>query len=259
MVRPLFLTFLIAGLAVMAPLQAQVLSERHFENGLAYEKDFQVEKALNEYQQVLRYRPDHVEALVHGSRMLSNIAGKMPKTQLDRKRELLTQSRTYSEKAIQLNPNHPEARLAHIISLGLLSEIATSPRQKVIDAGLIHGEAKKILQIDSTFAEAYFVLGKWQYELNRLNWLELMACKLIFGGFPEKISIDASVRYFNKAIEFNPNSILFLFGQGSAQHELGETEKAVATLNRALSLPIAEPDDTQRKERCATLLKQIIQ
>jgi tetratricopeptide (TPR) repeat protein len=89
--------------------------------------------------------------------------------------------------------------------------------------------------------------------------MELMACRIFFGGFPESISIEASLHYFDKAIEFNPNNILFLYGQALAQQVLGENQKAVNALNRALGLPVSEPDDVLRKERCTNLLKQIVQ
>jgi tetratricopeptide (TPR) repeat protein len=238
---------------------SQTGSNTLFEEGLALEKKFQVEEALIKYEAALQNNPSNAEALTHASRMLSNIGGKVPKSDRKKRRPILEKARDYSQRSIQINPIDPQARLAHIISLGLLSEIATNPHEKVRDARLIHDEAKKILEIDSTFAEAYFVLGKWQHELSKLNWVELMACNFFFGGFPESISMEAALRYFDKAIEFNPSSILFLYGQALAQHELGENQKAVATLNRALALPLAEPDDVLRKDRCEVLLKEIVQ
>jgi tetratricopeptide (TPR) repeat protein len=87
--------------------------------------------------------------------------------------------------------------------------------------------------------------------------MELMACKIFFGGFPEEISYEAAHRYFTKAIRYKSNSILFLYGLASSQHALGEDEKALQTLHKALALPPAEPDDMLRKARCETLLKEI--
>jgi tetratricopeptide (TPR) repeat protein len=246
------------GLATAGALQAQSAND-YFQQGILFEKSFQVEEALGRYEAGLLKNPNHTESLIHASRMLSNLAGRLPKPEHARKKEMLGKARTYAQKSIRLDPSNPQGRLAHIISLGLLSEIATNPREKVANAGAIHDEAVKILDIDSTFSEAYFVLGKWQYELSQLNWMELMACRIFFGGFPESISIEASLHYFDKAIEFNPNSILFLYGQASAQHALGENQKAVNALDRALVLPISEPDDVLRKERCTNLLKQIVQ
>lgn len=228
-----------------------------FMAGLSLEKKFQVEAALEQFEAVLKRNPNHEGAMIHASRMLSNVAGRLPAGEADRKRELLLRSQLYARHAIQLNERSTDARLAHIITLGLLSEIATNPREKVADARLIHREAIAILTVDTTYAEAYFVLGKWHLELARLNWMELMACKLFFGGFPEEVSTEAALRYFNKALHYNPTSILFLFGQASAYFDLEKFDKASSTLHHALALPPAEPDDILRKERCASLLHQV--
>lgn len=230
----------------------------HFNEGLALENQFKVESALEKYELAIKSNPTHGEAYMHASRMLSNIGGRLPKSSRSEKQKYYDKAKMYADKSIELLPRSPEAHLANIIALGLLSEIAINPHDKVRDARNIHQEAIKILEIDSTYAEAYFVLGKWQYELSGLNWMELMACKIFFGGFPEEISYEAAHRYFSKAIEYKNNSILFLYGMASSQHALGENEKAIQTLNKALSLPPAEPDDMLRKTRCENLLKEII-
>lgn len=228
-----------------------------FEEGLLLEKQFKTEEALEKYEAVLRDKPDHTAALTHASRMLSNIGGRLPHNQRDNKFSYFDKARKYAVRAIALDSLYSDARLAHIIALGLLSEISRNPREKVLDAKLIHSEAKAILAIDPKYPEAYFVLGKWQLELSRLNWLELLACKVLFGGLPEEISKQAALNYFNEAISLKPNSILFLFGQASAYYDLGEMSKATSTLKKALNLPLAEPDDAQRKERCRDLLAKI--
>ncbi len=227
--------------------------------GLALEKAFKVEAALEKYELAIRQNPKNTEALTHASRMLSNIGGRLPKTEYDQKLELYERAKIYAEKSIGLNPSISESHLAYVISLGLQSEISTDPHDKVRYAQNIHNEATKILQLDSTFAEAYFILGKWQYELSRLNWVELMACRIFFGGFPEEISLERSLEYFQQANTYKEDYILFLFGLASAQHALGENAKATQTLQKALSLPLSEPDDAARKERCQMLLRQIVQ
>jgi len=231
--------------------------QNSFKEGLALEQAFKTEEALKKYEIAIRENPNHPKAYTHASRMLSNIGGRTPKSSLDDKRKYLEKARNYAIKAIEISPVDPDARLAHIISLGLLSEISRNPREKVLDAKLIHAEAKKIIELDSLYGEGYFVLGKWQLELSRLNWLELLACKLLFGGLPEEISTQAALDYFNKSLTLNPNSILYLFGQASAYADLGQKEKAIAVLQRALKLPLAEPDDEQRKERCKLLLQSL--
>jgi len=231
----------------------------YFLQGLRLEKEFKVEDALEKFELAIRQNPKNEEALTHASRMLSNIGGRLAKSEREQKLDFYERARVYAEKSIEINPSNPETRLAYVISLGLQSEIATNPHEKVRYAQNIHNEATRILQLDSTFAEAYFILGKWQFELSRLNWVELMACRIFFGGFPEEISMGRALDYFNQAYSYKQDTILFLFGLASAQHALGEKDKASQTLHRALALPLSEPDDALRKERCQNLLKQLMQ
>jgi tetratricopeptide (TPR) repeat protein len=237
-------------------LQAQPVKDL-MKEGLALEKAFKTEEALEKYELVLKQQPNHVQALTHASRMLSNIGGRLPMSQREEKRVYLEKARSYAVKATSLDERDADARLAHIITLGLLSEISRNPREKVLDAKLIHSEAKAILDIDPKYPEAYFVLGKWQLELSRINWIEMLAVKLLFGGLPEEISKEAALNYFNQGLALNPDSILFLFGLASVYYDLGLMDKATTTLQKAISLPLAEPDDAQRKDRCRDLLAKI--
>src|SRR5690606_273067 len=139
-----------------------------FEEGLALEKAFKTDAALQKFEAAIKENPKHPKAYTHASRMLSNVGGRLTMDKQEEKRKYLEKARSYANKAIEINPNDPDARLAHIISLGLLSEISRNPREKVLDAKLIHAEAKKIIEIDSLYEEAWFVLGKWQLELSRL-------------------------------------------------------------------------------------------
>ena len=230
-----------------------------FSQGLRLEKEFKVEAAWEKFELAIRQNPKNAEALTHASRMVSNIGGRFAKAEREQKLDFYKRARVYAEKAIEIEPSYPEARLAYVIALGLQSEIETNPHEKVRYAQNIHTEATRILQLDSTFAEAYFILGKWQFELSRLNWMELMACRIFFGGFPEEISMRRALDYFNQANSYKQDTILFLFGLASAQHDLGENDKASQTLQKALALPLSEPDDALRKERCQNLLKQIVQ
>jgi tetratricopeptide (TPR) repeat protein len=229
----------------------------YFEKGLILEKQFKTEEALAKYEYAIAENPNHAEALTHASRMLSNIGGRISKQHTEQKRSHFEKARAYATRAIELNPHSADARLAHIVSLGLLSEISRSPREKVSDAKLIYAEAKAIIDINPEYPEAYFVLGKWQLELSRLNWFELFATRLFFGGLPEEVSRQAALEYFNKASSLNPHSILFLFGQASAYYELNEKAKAAQLLQKAMGLPLSEPDDAQRKDRCKELLSKI--
>jgi tetratricopeptide (TPR) repeat protein len=230
----------------------QLLSE-----GKALEAKFNVKGALAKYEAALRTDSQMAEAWWRASRMLSNEGGRLAQTEADLKRLKYEQARAYALRAVALNPAEPEARLAHIIALGLLAEVAGNPREKIRNAKIIREEAEAILVLDSAFAPAYFVLGKWHFELARLNWMEQMAVAIFFGGMPENVSMEKAGRLMEKANRLAPDAILYLYGEASVLQYRGKKTEAVAVLNRALSLPPREPDDVLRKEMCRDLLRGI--
>lgn len=232
-------------------------AEQVLSAGIALEKQFKVPEALVKYNAVISLNPQSAEAWWRASRMLSNLGGHIDKSQADEKRAKYEQARQYALKSIALNPKNPDARLAHIISMGLLAEMAGNPREKIRDAKIIREEAEATLALDSTFAPVYFVLGKWHYELAKLNWLEQMAVKLFFGGMPENVSMDRAIEYLRKASRLEPNTILYMYGEASVLEYEERTAEAIALLERALKLPPKEPDDIIRKTKCEELLRAL--
>ena len=229
-------------------------SEEWVKRGILAEKKFDEQNALKFYELAIKENPNHVEALWRASRMLSNSAGRSA----DKNGKLVKakQADALAKKAIRLNPQSVEARLCHIIALGLLSEVASSPSEKLTNAKVIYAEAETVLTIDSLNAPAYYVLGKWHLELAKLNWAEKLACNLLFGGVPRGVSFDKSLRYFEKAIRLQPDYILFYYGKASVFYHTGSYDKAITILERALHLTPVEPDDAIRQQKCKSMLKE---
>lgn len=226
-----------------------------FQEGLRLEKNFHTDEALARYSRAIQLNPEHVGALTHTSRMLSNRAGH--NSNHEQKIKDLHEAEKLSRRAIALESRATEAHFSLIVTMGLQAEAAGNPREKIKNARIIREEAETILRLDSTYALAWFVLGKWHHELSRLNWYERLACEWFFGGLPEGISMDKAVNYFNRALQLEPDSILFLYGQAISLHYLNRDKEARAILKRALQLPLKDPDDSIRKEKCSTLLREI--
>lgn len=222
--------------------------------GIVAEKKLDEQSALNFYEKAILENPRHVEALWRASRMLSNAAGRS--ADKSSKIQYASRAKTFSKQAMGINPVCKEARLCYIIALGLLSEAASSPSEKLANAKIIYAEAEAVLKIDSLNAPAYYVLGKWHFELAKLNWAEKLACNLLFGGVPNGVSFDKSIRYFEKAIHLQPDYILFHYGRASAFYYMGKYDKAIPILESALKLAPVEPDDEIRKQKCVKMLEE---
>ena len=111
-----------------------------------WKKLLKPKRQLNKFEQVIKEDPKHPKAYAHQAAWRANIGGRIPTSKMEEKRKHLEKARSYTNRAIEISPTDPDARLAHIISLGLLSEISRNPREKVLDAKLIHAEAKTIIE-----------------------------------------------------------------------------------------------------------------
>jgi sterol desaturase/sphingolipid hydroxylase (fatty acid hydroxylase superfamily) len=222
--------------------------------GLVAEESHNDQLAYQYYSQILALNPNHTEALWRASRILSNQSGRSS-LKADKTR-FAQQADELAVKSIKLNPGCKEAHLAHIVALGLLSEVASSPAEKLQHAKTIKAEAETIVQLDSLYAPAYYVLGKWHLEIAKLNWAEKLACNVLFGGVPKGASYEKSIQYFERAITLQPGYILFHYGKASALYHSGKYDLAIAVLEKALRLPHTEPDDQVRQKKCQNLLKE---
>ncbi|MCU0420469.1 MAG: hypothetical protein MUC38_12525 [Cyclobacteriaceae bacterium] len=246
--------FAILGLAAHAA--AAQPAEDLMQEGLRLEKEFKVKEALQKFEAVLVLQPRHAEALWHASRMYSNVGGHLKEK--SQKRVFYEKAKAAAVQSIHVNPASIDARFSHIISLGLMAEIASNPREKIRDAKIIREEAEAIVKLDSAYAPAYFVLGKWHYELAKLSWIEQMACDLLFGGLPEDVSMEKAARHFRRASALDADNILFLYGEASVYAYEEDYGQAKKLLERALALAPREPDDILRKEKCQALYQQVL-
>jgi len=226
-----------------------------YAEGQQLEQQFKPAEALKKYLQALQRNPKHLNSLIRASRMTCNVAAHIPDKAERRKR--LTEAEELSTRALALAPQNVEAHFSMVVVRGLKAEAASSPREKIKDAEIIRSEAEAIIKLDPNYALAYFVLGKWHYELSKLNWFERTACQLFFGGLPYGISMEESLKNFQKALELDPDQIIILYGHATSLHYEGRTTEAVAILEKALALPIKDMDDEHRKGKCRELLKEI--
>ena len=237
-------------LTSITTIRAQV--DERMQKCIDHESRHDYASALACYRQVIDTGVPNSEATWRAARMMANIAGHS--TDRSAKYKQAMEARDMARRAIQLDSKSKDARLAYIISMGLLSEAASSPREKLQNAKIIRSEADALLNMDSAYAPAHYILGKWHYELAKLNWIERLACNTLFGGLPGDVSFERSLRYLEKAIALQPDYILFHYAKACTLYETGKYGDAIRELELALSLPRQEPADKTRHEKCADLL-----
>ena len=221
---------------------------------IALEVNFQEEQALQCYLKVLSNGPENVDVLALASRLYSRTGGREENLHLKKTRVLKAES--LARRAMALDSNHVGARFQYIVSLALLSEMADSPKEKLKNARLIRDQSMRVLAIDPNHAATHYVMGKWHHGLSRLSWFDRLVCEAFLGGLPVASAEEAS-HYFQRAIDLQPDQILFYYGLAGYYVDEGRYPEATQVLESALELIELEPDDVVRKRNCRNLLDRL--
>jgi tetratricopeptide (TPR) repeat protein len=227
---------------VLICLQTQLFAQDPLpliEQARNLEKNHQEVQALALYQKVLQSIPTHVEALIRASELCSLIGHRF--TEKERRFTYFRAAKSYANAALHVQPRHAEANFVMAVAMGRLAllESGKAKVEAVID---IKKYAEISMEIDPTNFKSYHVLGKWHYEVSRLNAVEKTAIKIFFGGMPNA-SFEKSIAYYEKSLQLAPQFNLNYLELARAYHANNQDEKALALLRKLETMPLSATDD----------------
>lgn len=202
------------------------------------------EKALKAYKSILAHRPGHYEALWNTVILHTSIGHRQ-----QRKRDEEAHYDEAYEYGKVLLENHPDKAGAHFAYSAAVGRKAQSvgARERISMSEEIRKHAEKALELDPEYARAWNVLGNWHHRAANLSRLERLAANTLFGGAPEGASNEKARDSFKKAMEIDPNFILYYHDKAAFYITIGEKENARRVLNKGLALPVATSDDSRWK------------
>lgn len=239
-----------ALLLVSTLLHAQSANELVSE-GKKLINQFKQKEALDKFEAAIVKEPTNAEALQNASYMLSQLGEKQKDNEA--KKPYFEKARDYAVKAIKLNDKDDENHFVYAVALGRLSLIAGS-EEKLKNAKLIKAEAERTIQLNPKNAGGYHILGRLNREIANMSAVKVMAAKAVFGGIPEGCSFDNAEKYFSKAMELRPNYILYYYDAALNYDYMGKKSQAKTLLQKAVTLPLAVPEDPYRINDCKNLL-----
>ncbi len=220
--------------------------------GRSLRAEYKEAEALKKFNAVLVTQPNNLEAL-HNASYLTGTVGNRLKDDNAKKVEFAKAQKT-AEKAMKIDNNSAEAHYSYLISLGLMSEVAGSPRERLENARIIKSKADLVVKLDPKHAGAQHVLGRWHHGISDLNFFEVAATELLFGGVPEGATFEKSQKHLRKAMALRPNYILYHKDLAVTLEELDKDDEAIALLQKAIKLPAKTPDDPRYLKECRELL-----
>ncbi len=167
------------------------------------------------------------------------------------KRDIFDEALEWSRLALSqdssehLNYEQMSMAFAAIISVSRL-------KGKAVLADSVRIYAEEAVRINPKNDRAYHILGRWHFEVSKLNWFVRKLSKLVFRTSPEG-SFNLAINYFNKALELD-NIPVHRFWLGMAYLESGNEQQALYHFKQVLELENVQHNDNYFKIEAQRLI-----
>ncbi len=211
------------------------------------------EAAFKKYQEILHIQPVNLQAICKSSELCSAIGHKQTAKSL--KIDYFKTARRYAEIALKLNPANSDANFVMAIAMGRMA-LVTGGREKIEAVNDIKKYSELSIKYNPSNYKPYHVLGRWHYEVSNLSGLERAAAKLFYGGLPPASLKDAIYNY-EKSMSLSPGAMVNYTELAKCYIRNNEKQKAIALLNKLMSMPDKIPADIRVKDEGRKLIKEL--
>lgn len=162
-------------------------------------------------------------------------------------KDLLDRALACAVQAVKAAPNNSTAHACVAVCCakacafaGIKNKLAYSRRFK--------REAEESIKLDPRQDIAYYLLGRWNYEIANVGLLSRAFVKVVYGGLPPASNEDA-INNFQKAIALVPNRIIHHAGLAMVYETTGQTKLKIAELEKCRDLkPLDREDANAQRE-----------
>ncbi len=237
-----FLASIVFLISIIQPVLGQDQNDL-FQQAKKSEIALNETEALNLYRQILNIQPTNIVALTRCSELAGSIGGREKDEQ--KKQEYFDAAQTYSETALQVNPNDPAANCARAAIASRLADLH-SGKERMEYIRDMKKYADLSLQADPRYAKALYILGKWHFEVSGFGGVEKTAAKLLYGGMPAA-SLDLAIENFEEARAIDQFLVIDYLDLAKAYVKNHKSDKAIDVLNKMIRLPNRTQDDPALK------------
>lgn len=252
MLNKLLLTIL-GCLLVPALLIAQNTSELEQRADSLYQ-EYEEKRALDIYLDILQKEPENYQALWRTSFLYSRVGNRLESE--DQQREYYNNAIDLAEQALEVDSTDTQSNFVMAVAMGRKALISGA-RERVAASRAIKKYADKAIELDSTNAGAWHVLGRWHFKVANLSWIERAAANTLFGGIPGNASNEKAAEAIEKAIELNQDYILYYYDLATVYKDMGRDQQAISTCQTALDKPLLTPGDEEIKADCRELIADL--
>jgi tetratricopeptide (TPR) repeat protein len=202
----------------------------------------------------LKEEPDNFTALWRNSFLHSRVGDRQEDE--DDQERYFEEAIALAERALEVDPDHPESNYAMAVAMGRKALISGA-KDRVAASRDIKKYTDRTLELDSTHAGAWHVLGRWHLKVANLSWVERAAANTLFGGLPKGASNEKAAESIQKAIELKGDYPLYYYDLALVYEEMGQDEQAIETCRQALEIESTIPGTDKIKEDCRKLIDDL--
>jgi tetratricopeptide (TPR) repeat protein len=237
-------------------LNAQTLEEL-LQEGDNYYTQYDNQKALESYQKADEMYPDNWEVSWRISRAYVDIGEHMQTNtgeEEDAQFAIYRLAKDYGNKAVSLAPEKSITFIRRAIAGGRIALFkGVFSVGSVVDS--VRDDCLKAIELNNggTYVQAlsHYVLARTHAKLAEKPGIIRWPLGLGWGD------IDVALEEFEKAIELDPDFIMFYLDYAKALVEEDEYDKAKEMLNKGLNCSLRDEDDKSKIEEMKQLLKDI--
>ncbi len=208
-------------------------------------------EALAKYKQVLGFDLNNYEALWNCSLLSSKIGRR--EADKAKQKALYLIAKSYADKAMAINANDVQSNFVMAVAMGRIAQISET-KEKIAAVRDIKKYAERAVELGPKHAAAHHLLAMWNYEVSELNWVERQAADKFFGGLPEA-SKEKALTLCKKALELDPDYMLYQFDLGRIYKASGDKANAKIALTRVGTLKVLTPSDPEYVAEAKKLLE----
>jgi tetratricopeptide (TPR) repeat protein len=147
----------------------------------------------------------------------------------------------YAKTALEMKDDRAESHKWYGILIGRVGELEGS-KQKILNSYEVKKHTLKAIELDPTDDGNYHVMGRWNFALSDLSWVEQKIAGLIYAKLPEA-SFEDAVKYFKQASSIAPEEIRHHVWLGKSYEELKNKTAATSAYKAALAITAENDSD----------------
>ena len=216
---------------------------------------FKDSEALAVYQEVLKSMPTHYLALWQAAVLSVKIGARY--SDETRKSAYFDAGRHYADRALLLRPEGGESNYAMAFALFNQATLYKAGARLRAFSDL-RSHVYLATERRPDLAEAWQLLGRWQYRVAHYNLLERVYSKLVLGGVPDGGDSRAAMENMEKAHRLAPDNLPFCYDLARMCKYQGRRRRAIQVLQTAEKIPPITGEDLVVSRLCRQMLPPLL-